>query len=664
MATRYFDLAMGKCHRALYRYGSCSRPKNQRIVIAAKLKQLLLRLGLVLGIYSVSRLLFLAFNYSSYQQSGMAEVLTAFLVGWRYDVAAICRTNAVFIVLSMLPFLWVERSGYQKLLKWLFVISNLPFLLLNVVDYEYHKFTGQRSSLSLLDMGKDIPNQIGQLSFHYWYLAAISVLVGLALWYFQPAQPPAAVAAKSAVFPRARAWIVLFLVVAVGVIGGRGGWQRRRLTTALAQVGDKENLSQLALNSTYTFINSQQKCDTGSATRVHYFASDEELIKQFPAANFLPRRARQSQQANQAQQPFDNVVIIIVESLSAEFTGSGNRGQSFTPFLDSLAQRGRYFRNGFADGRRSIDAPPSIFAGLPHLKDETFFCTQSKRLHGLGSILKEQGYNTSFFHGGKNGTMSFDTFSLRMGFDTYYGLNEYPKPQDSDGIWGIYDEPFMQYFAQQLARRRQPFASALFTLSTHNPYKVPAQYAGALPTGDQPILQTVAYFDLALKKFFETAEKMDWYKNTLFVITGDHIGPPKTISARMIDSYRVPIVFFHPGRKLPAVSRERIVQHVDIAPSILDYLGIATDKQLPFGHTIFDTAYDGLALGQKAGNYWVADKNYYLEFRLGAPSQLFALAQLDTPVTDKPDIQAQLEAKLKAYIQWFNNGLAEDRLYH
>ncbi len=624
-------------------------------MIAAKLRQLLQRLGLVFGLYTFSRLLFLAFNYSSFQQSDISHLLAAFLTGARYDIAAICRTNAIFVALSMLPFLWVEKRGYQTLIKWLFVVSNLPFLILNVVDYEYHKFTGQRASLSLLDMGNDIPNQIGQLSFHYWYLAAISILIGLALWYLQPARrlatPP------TSRFAQAKAWLVLLLVVAVGVIGGRGGWQRRRLTTALAQVGDKDNLSQLALNSTYTFINSQRKCDTGSSTKVHYFANDDELRKQFPATNFLPRRPQDS------QQPLDNVVIIIVESLSAEFTGIGITGKSFTPFLDSLAQRGLSFRNGFADGRRSIDAPPSIFAGLPHLKDETFFCTQSKRLHGLGSILKEQGYNTSFFHGGKNGTMSFDTFSQRMGFDTYYGLNEYPRPQDSDGIWGIYDEPFMQYFAQQLAQRRQPFASALFTLSTHNPYKVPEKYAGVLPTGDQPILQTVAYFDLALKHFFETAEKMAWYKNTLFIITGDHIGPPKTISPRMVDSYRVPIVFFHPGRKLPVASRERIVQHVDIGPSILDYLGIATDKQLPFGHTIFDAAYDGLALGQKAGNYWIADKNYYLEFRLGAPSQLFALAQLDTPVTDKPDIQAQLENKLKAYIQWFNNGLAEDKLY-
>ena len=150
---------------------------------------------------------------------------------------------------------------------------------------------------------------------------------------------------------------------------------------------------------------------------------------------------------------------------------------------------------------------------------------------------------------------------------------------------------------------------------------MPPHYEGVFPKGELPIHEIVGYLDHALAKFFETAEKMPWYRNTLFVITGDHIGPPKTVAPRMIDNYRVPIVFFHPGRKLPEVSRDRIVQHVDIGPSLLDYLGIATNDTLPFGHSIFDPSYDGLAVGQKAGNYWIADKNYYLEYRPGAPSK-------------------------------------------
>lgn len=624
-------------------------------MIPDKLTLLLKRLVLLLVLYTLSRALFLAFDLQSYQQAGLYELLSAFLVGLRFDVAAICRINSVCIVLSILPFAFVEKTGYQKFLKFIFLVSNIPFLIVNVVDYEYHKFSGQRSSLSLLDMGSDITSQIGQLSFHYWYLVAFSILFSLTLYYFLPAPALPSTPVRRGPFNRTRGIIVMLVVLALSILGGRGGWQPRRFSTALAEVGDKESIAQLALNSTYTLINSQRKCDAASFSKIRYFVSDEELKRQFPSNRIS---------AHVTGERHDNIVIIIVESLSAEYTGAGKPHHGFTPFLDSLAEKGVFFKNAFSNGRRSIDAPPSILAGLPHLRDETFYCTQFKHLHGVGSLLKEHGYNTSFFHGGKNGTMSFDTFSMRMGFDRYYGLNEYPKPEDSDGVWGIYDEPFLQYMAQELSRKPQPFASVVFTLSTHNPYKVPDQYEGILPNGPLPIHRTVAYFDHALQNFFARAEKMPWYKNTLFVITGDHIGPPETDSSRMIDNYRVPIVFFHPGRKLPTVNRDRIVQHVDIGPSILDFIGIATDQTLPFGHSIFDPSYDGLAVGQKAGNFWIADKKYYLEYRPSAPSKLFALAKLDTPLTDKPAVQAQMERKLKAQIQWFINGLAEDRLYH
>ena len=625
-------------------------------MLSEKLKLLLTRLGLLGLLYTLSRLLFLGFNFHSYQQVPLHEILLAFAVGLRFDIAAICRINGPFIVLSMLPFAFVEKKPFQRFLKFLFLLTNVPFLVVNIADYEYLKFTGQRSSLSLLDMGADIPNQIGQLSYHYWYLAAIAALFSVTLYKFF--RDSKTIRATPQQRRQAAIWIresvILVLVAALAVIGGRGGWQRRRLTTALAEVGDKENLSQLALNSTYTFINSQRKCDPASLAPLHYFSSDDALRRELPPYQLSGRPGGER---------FDNIVIIIVESLATEYTGIGHPGHGYTPFLDALAQKGVYFENSFADGRRSIDAPPSILAGLPHLRDETFYCTQFRHFHGLGSILKQHGYNTSFFHGGRNGTMSFDTFSLRMGFDDYYGLNEYPDAQDSDGIWGIYDEPFLQYMARQLSKRPQPFASVVFTLSTHNPYKIPPQYQNQLPQGTLPIHRTVAYFDLALRKFFATAEKLPWYKNTLFVITGDHIGPSDTISDRMLDSYRVPIVFFHPGRKLPHVDRERIVQHVDIEPSLLDYLGIAAPT-LPFGHSIFDASYPGMALGQKAGDFWITADRYYLESRKNEPVRLFRMENLGTEPADNPPVQARLENKLHAYQQWFINGLARDRLYH
>lgn len=617
---------------------------------------LLKRLALLGLIYTVSRALFLVFNFPSYAQIPVSEVLAAFAVGLRFDLAAICRVNSVFIFLSMLPVTFFTKAWYQRILKILFLVSNVPFIIINVVDYEYFKFIGQRSSLSVLDMGTDITDQIGQLSLHYWYL----VVVGGALIYLAycllsaDAGTDSPAPATPTLGTRVRDVLVMFIVIGLAVLGGRGGWQRQRLSAGLAVINDKESLTQLAINSTYTMLNTPRKCNTASFKKLRFFANDEELNKEL---------ARHHASARSPSARLDNVLIIIVESLSAEYTGVGSPGRGYTPFLDSLAARGIHFKNSFANGRRSIDAPPSILAGLPHLRDETFFCAQSKQLVGLGSTLKTHGYNTSFFHGGKNGTMSFDSFSRRVGFDDYYGLNEYPRPEDSDGIWGIYDEPYLQYVAQQLAARPQPFASVVFTLSTHNPYKIPPQHAGKFPEGELPIHRTVAYFDYALQKFFETAEKMPWYKNTLFIITGDHIGPTDVIPPRMIDGYRIPLVFFHPGRPLPKVSPDRIVQHVDIGPSVLQFLGIQTDKTLPFGHSIFDPDFGGLAFGQKDVNYWIADKDYYLEFRFGGSNRLFAFGKFDHPITNQADAQERLERKLKAYVQWFHNGLAENSLY-
>ena len=156
---------------------------------------------------------------------------------------------------------------------------------------------------------------------------------------------------------------------------------------------------------------------------------------------------------------------------------------------------------------------------------------------------------------------------------------------------------------------------------------------------------------------------MPWYRNTLFVITGDHTAYGKQEHPRLIDGYRVPLVFFHPGDRLPKVDPNRITQHVDIEPSLLDFLGIAANRVLPFGHSIFDSSFQGLAFGQLNGGYWIADKNYYLEYRIHGPRKLFALARLDSPVTDQPEVEERLAKKLQAYIQWFNNGLADNKLY-
>ena len=154
-----------------------------------------------------------------------------------------------------------RKLAYQRFLKVIFLLTNVPFLIINVVDYEYHKFIGQRSTLNLLDMGADIPNQIGQLSFHYWYLAAISVLFILTSvhYFFATVALPASDGESEPAGIRATGPATCDLIIVVTLADH---WRQRRMATTAfdhrpRRSGDRESLSQLALNSTYTLINSQ-----------------------------------------------------------------------------------------------------------------------------------------------------------------------------------------------------------------------------------------------------------------------------------------------------------------------------------------------------------------------------------------------------------------------
>jgi hypothetical protein len=131
------------------------------------------------------------------------------------------------------------------------------------------------------------------------------------------------------------------VVVGLGILG-QGGWQLARLSVAQADIFNKPILAQLALNSSFTLLQSDRKCDARTFPDLRFYASDDELRKEFPARKPASRSDPERR---------DNIVIIIVESLSADYTGVGRPGRGLTPFLDELAKKGIFFYNSFANGR-------------------------------------------------------------------------------------------------------------------------------------------------------------------------------------------------------------------------------------------------------------------------------------------------------------------------
>ena len=621
----------------------------------------------LLVIYFIIRILFFLFNLKSFQSDGVLDIGLSFLIGLKFDLSAIVISNILFTILSLLPFNFVSKRVYQLVVKYIYWIPNIILFWPNIADFEYYKFIGRRTIFEIFGIVGDIGQQAGSLLGSYWYLVVIWIVLSLA---FIKGTPNVRRRGRGARFSSGyqiegmkEMWIrvgIWVLSIGLTIIIFRGGFQEKPLRINQAFVQHDTHLGNLALNTTFSFLTT---IDAVGTEKVSYFAERvgdvAKHIKRDRKSNIestvIPTLGKQ------------NVVIIILESFAREYMGYKNPYKGYTPFLDSLSKSGVFFNNCFSNGRESIIAVPAITSAIPQLIEEPFITSsyQSNKFIGLGSIVKNYGYASSFFHGARNGSMGFVGFTELAGFDKYFGLNQYPsklKGKDFDDNWGIYDGPYLQYFAGELSKEKAPFVSCVFTLSSHNPYAIPKEYAGKFSKGKTAIHESIGYTDFALKQFFETASKQPWFKNTLFVITADHTQMNTEPSyASAIGAYRVPLVLYHPDSKvmkaLESISNnDKICQHADILPTVLDFLDIPQGQVLPFGESIL-AKNEGLALQYDPGNFRMITSKKYIEMDLEGKGKLF---DTQTNKLLEANSDTTLREKLKAFVQFYRNGLIEN----
>jgi phosphoglycerol transferase MdoB-like AlkP superfamily enzyme len=609
------------------------------------------RILLLVVLFTLCRIIFHVFNMNYFKEADAWNIFLAYFLGLRFDLSAICMVNSLFIVLSILPLNFISRDGYQKFLKYLFIFSNIPLLMMNLIDVELFKFRGKRSTYHILGMAGDIKDQVFQLVYHYWYITFIAAF--LIYWFIK--LYPELNKKSSYYLHHALSFIAYLFILGITFLAMRGSTGLKPLRPNGAFVLSPNILGNISLNTPFAFLTTM---DIQGIEKVKYFKDDKEAVNLIakPAEFHFPKGNK------------DNIVIIILESFASEFWGRGNNYQGYTPFLDSLSRKSAFLKNNFANGKTSMDAVPAILAGIPALMDESYITSvyQTNKINGLGSIVKKHGYSTSFFHGAKNGTMGFDVFVQNAGFDRYYGVNEYPDEKDFDGNWGIFDEPFLQFFCKEISTYKQPFLTSVFTISSHQPYTIPKKYKGKFPKGNLDIHETIGYTDYSLREFFNAAKKEDWYQHTLFIITADHTQMHYEKNYfNIIGDFRVPLLLFHPEKTLPEIDSAKISQHTDIMPTVLDYLNIREEDQMLSGRSLFDHS-PGLALNYSNNSYRLIHHDYFLEFIPGKGSKLYDFYKdrfQKNEIQDKPEIKNRYDQELKAYIQYFNNGIIDNNWY-
>ena len=641
----------------------------------APLLTVVCNLVLAYVVYFVCRIVFLLTNYSSFSDNLTAGHLMEMLRGgFLFDSSAIMYTNVLWIVMVLFPLHLKETATYRKVCKWLFVVVNSLAVVMNLCDCVYFQYTSRRTTSTVFSEFSHEGNLAGIFGtelIRHWYLLLIGVVLIYGFWRLYLSHN---LKRHTICWWRySLATLVSILLMVPCILGGmRGGLAHsvRPITVSNAnQYVNHPTEAAIVLNTPFSLIRTIGK---NVFEEPKYFTDEKQMLSYYSPIH---------QPAPGTVMNKKNVVVLIVESFGREYIGSLNRDldggkyRGYTPFVDSLLTRSLTFEYTFANGRKSIDAMPSTLSSIPMMV-EPFFLTPASMndLTGLAGMLHDKGYYSAFFHGAQNGSMGFEAFARATGYDKYFGRTEYnadPKgggDADFDGMWAVWDEPYLQHVVRMVNGFKQPFVASVFTASSHHPFKVPEQYATTFKDeGGQPIHKCVRYTDMALRKFFEAASKQPWYKNTVFVLVADHTNQ-NTHPYYKTDQglYSIPIIFYTPDGSLETgVKQGVIAQQIDVLPTLMGILGY--DKPyIAFGCDVLRTpAAQTWAFNYNNGVYQYFKGDFLLQFDGQKTKALYRFKTdplLKQNLAGKIPNQSQLEKELKSLIQQYMHRMTTNTL--
>jgi phosphoglycerol transferase MdoB-like AlkP superfamily enzyme len=636
-----------------------------KIVRSYPITEVLLRLGVVMILFTITRMIFYLLNLDSFQGTTLSQLVLIFLGGLRFDLSAVLFINSLYIVLMLIPVNGKNHPVYRSIACYLFYSINALALMMNCIDIAYFQFTSKRTTVTIFEEFANEENffQLAHnlvLDFFPVVMVAL-ILIVILIMLSKKLLVPLQRIQSIKIFVLQTTFFVLF--IGLSVLGMRGGLPPKQdFPLAPSDAGQYvQNPSDIVLvqNTPFTMMMS---LDKPVFPKLTYFdsatlESEYSLLKTpTDTAAFKPL----------------NVVLILVESLGRETVGAFNKNleggkyKGYTPFLDSLSNHTLIFVNSYANSRRSIEGSPAVLASIPSLQESFTVSNYSgNEINTLATELKTKGYHTSFFHGAPNGSLGLNSFSVKARIDHYFGLDEYGSDDDHDGVWGIWDHLFLPYAIHTMDDFEQPFLSTIFSLSSHHPHKLPENITTLIPDGKIAMHKSIGYADYALRELFAAAKTKNWYENTLFVITGDHTSTPYFPEYKTtVGTFTVPIILFQPGSNLVGVD-STVVQQIDIMPTVLNYLNY-NKPYFAFGEDMLNPKEDKFAISYYGNAFQLIMDDWVIQYDLKQVVGLYNLyndpVMRKNLVNKRPAIQEKMTRKIQAFIQQHNNRMVDDKL--
>ncbi|SFV62105.1 Sulfatase family protein [hydrothermal vent metagenome] len=308
-----------------------------------------------------------------------------------------------------------------------------------------------------------------------------------------------------------------------------------------------------------------------------------------------------------------NVILIMVESLSAEYMGIYGNKKNLTPYLDKLTQKSLFFNNLFATGTRTVRGMEAVTLSVPPTAGRSIVKRPiNNSLDSIGDVFSDNGYENRFIYAGHGYFDNMNNFFSKNGFSIVDRLDFKDDEVTFSNAWGVCDEDLLNKVSQEADKSfkaKKPFFSFVMTTSNHRPYTYPDNKID-IPshTGRDG---AVKYTDFAIGKFLEKAKTKPWFNDTIFVIIADHNGGSAGKNALPLYRYKIPLIIYSPSNIKPQTIT-KLSSQIDTMPTLFNLLGISYKKKF-YGNNILDEKFKERAF---IGNYQKLGyvKNGYLYY--------------------------------------------------
>ncbi len=591
-----------------------------------QIKLLLAPVFLFVAALSVCRL-YLYLKYHALFAADISDTAFAFVHGVRFDISSSFSASFPFLLALFVPMV-TASARRTKLVLYALVVWQIILLGYNFSDIHFYADTQRHLGYDILYARKAIGAvlMMGVKSFltetiifggflclySYVYIRIINVITG-------------AKEGRTFGFPshavKTTALLLIFLVVSL--IAVRGGVQAKPINVGTAFFSENESIGNLSLNGIYTTAQvffqyfDSNVSDAGAADLDEKEVAamiekitpknDELVDPEYPFYKKFRYKASELRKMN--------VVVFIMESWTAKFMKSLGGETGATPNFDRLAGEGLLLENCFANGQRTYDGVLATLGSFPTWNNMIIGYSglaYQTRLKPVGVALKNLGYETWFIHGARRDTLGLDKLVKRLGISNHISIEDMgPEEKYSDGVWGLYDEAAFLEAHRRFEKMKEPFFAVVLSLTSHLPFNLPSKKFDKFENYKSPMrdfLNAFSYSDYALGKFFEKAKQSSYYKDTLFVILGDHVAGYFT-TKNLYEAYRIPCLFINAKAGLSGVYKKTASQF-DIVPTILDILR-ASETFTAWGKSIFSSG-ERVAVLSRGNSQVFVDESHML----------------------------------------------------